>query len=714
MKKLLPRRLTTAGLLPLLYLTLQFAPGLCTTLHARAQTQSTLAESLPESDFLLVIDYKRLSDEAIPRVLADQRELREGLARGLDDVAAITGIDLRAVGRVVIAVRAPVAAAGKGQVGRTTVSLVRGVDQEKWLAFARQKGGGLLKETRHGSKAVYLLRLTAEEKKKVEEVTLSSVGEEGLAFAALDADTLVYGTAESVGAALDARDGKGTKIRPELAATAARSPDAFIVSGGLVPPSLTAELLPGGKEAGNEASKILSNLKQFSVAVELAPAGFDLTAACDAGSAEQAKSLGDLLTAFKTLAAFSQPKARRDRIIVEQFRSAVVSVDGREVRVKSSLPDANAKALLTWGLSDTYVGSAAEHRKKGELEAALADYDKALALDPENVGAYINRGLVHSDRGELDAADADETKALALDPDNATAYNNRGFARSKKGDYEAAIADLEKAIALDPKLAYSYNNRAHALAALGRYEEALADYDRSLALDAKNAVAYNNRGNTLYELGQHARAVADYDKALALDPKLVESYNGRGNARTALGEYDAAVEDHDRALALDPKSPGAYSGRGLARFYKNELDTAIADFDKAIALSHAPPAYYYSNRGFARAGKGDNAGALADFDKAVALNPKLAFGYQGRGVLRYEQGDYAAAIADFDRAIAADPEYAESYGYRGLALLAQRKDAAAARDLKRCLELDESLKDFFEEKVKEVFESRRRPRRRAY
>lgn len=699
MKKLLPRRLTTAGLLTLLHLLAQVTPAHCATRPARArgnqaaaQTQIALADSLPESDFLLVIDYKRLFNEAFPRILADQRELREGLVKEFDEVMALTGLDLRAAGRVVTGVRSVEVPGSKEQARHTAVSLVRGVDHEKWLAFVRQKGPGAFKESRHGSKPLLILKLTAEQRRKIEAVTLLSLGDEGLAFAALDADTLAYGTPDSVRAAVEARAGSGAKISSELAAAATRNPDALLGVVGLVPPSLTADYLPGGKQEGNEFVKMLSNVKRCSLAVEMAPAAFTVTVACGTGSPEQAKALGDIVTAFKTLTVFSKAKSPQDRIGVEFLKTLAVSTAGDEVSVKSVLPDSAAKAIVLGSVSVTYVASGNEHQNKGELAAALADYDRALVIDPQNVNAYINRGLLRSEKGELEAAEADQTKAIALDPDNATAYSNRGFVKSNKGAYEAAIVDLEKAIALDPRHAYAYNNRGQTLAALGRHEEALADYDKSIALDSENAISFYNRGQSRYELGDHARAIADFDKALALNPRMADAYNNRGFARSALGEYEAAIADHGKALVIDPKSAEAYSGRGNARFQLDEYDAAIADYDKAIALDPAPPAYSYSNRGFARAAKGDIAGAIVDFEKSVAVNPELSEGYRGRGFARFELGEYAAAVADFDKAIAVEPEYAEAYGFRGLALLAQRKDAAAARDLKKCFELDGSLR----------------------
>ncbi len=64
--------------------------------------------------------------------------------------------------------------------------------------------------------------------------------------------------------------------------------------------------------------------------------------------------------------------------------------------------------------------------------------------------AYTNRGNAYDDKGEVDRAIADYTKAIALNPKYALAYNNRGIAYDEKGDKEQAIADYRKALEINP------------------------------------------------------------------------------------------------------------------------------------------------------------------------------------------------------------------------------------------------------------------------
>jgi hypothetical protein len=147
---------------------------------------------------------------------------------------------------------------------------------------------------------------------------------------------------------------------------------------------------------------------------------------------------------------------------------------------------------------------------------------------------YGKRGIAYHRKGEHDLAIADFARAIRLDPKNAVNYNNRGFAYSRKGEYERAIADLDQAVRLDPKLADAYDNRGEAYNGKGEYDLAIADFDQAIRLDPKLASAYNNRGNAYNHKGEYDRAIVDYDQALRLKPDLADGHQNRERAQVAL------------------------------------------------------------------------------------------------------------------------------------------------------------------------------------
>jgi tetratricopeptide (TPR) repeat protein len=68
---------------------------------------------------------------------------------------------------------------------------------------------------------------------------------------------------------------------------------------------------------------------------------------------------------------------------------------------------------------------------------------------------YGFRGFAYENKGEWDRAIADYTKAIALEPKGASAYFSRGLAYETKGDKEKAIADLRKALEIRPSFQYA-------------------------------------------------------------------------------------------------------------------------------------------------------------------------------------------------------------------------------------------------------------------
>jgi tetratricopeptide (TPR) repeat protein len=120
----------------------------------------------------------------------------------------------------------------------------------------------------------------------------------------------------------------------------------------------------------------------------------------------------------------------------------------------------------------------------------------------------------------VDEAIAEYKKAIELDPKNAPAHNNLGNALRQKGRLDEAIAEYHKAIRLDPKFALAHDNVGIALTDKGRVDDAIAEFQKAIELDPKLATAHINFGNALRQKGRLDDAIAQWQKAIQLDPKL--------------------------------------------------------------------------------------------------------------------------------------------------------------------------------------------------
>ena len=86
----------------------------------------------------------------------------------------------------------------------------------------------------------------------------------------------------------------------------------------------------------------------------------------------------------------------------------------------------------------------------GKTDLALADFGRAIALNPSLFIAYNNRGQIYFDRGQMEKALADYNRAVQLKPDYPSPYFNRSLVWEKMGDAEKALKDAYRFKSLVP------------------------------------------------------------------------------------------------------------------------------------------------------------------------------------------------------------------------------------------------------------------------
>jgi tetratricopeptide (TPR) repeat protein len=129
------------------------------------------------------------------------------------------------------------------------------------------------------------------------------------------------------------------------------------------------------------------------------------------------------------------------------------------------------------------VNRGIEKAKNGDLNGAIADFDRAAELNPKDDAPYYNRAQAKKLKNDTAGALADYTRAIELGSTNPAAYNNRGNARAENNDQDGAIADYTRAIGLKPDYARAYYNRAFAKKEKGDTAGAEADFKRAYKLD---------------------------------------------------------------------------------------------------------------------------------------------------------------------------------------------------------------------------------------
>jgi tetratricopeptide (TPR) repeat protein len=171
-------------------------------------------------------------------------------------------------------------------------------------------------------------------------------------------------------------------------------------------------------------------------------------------------------------------------MLMGYYLDEIETINGKRVEVYN--PDVNAQEekrdnkFASQEASDQGVA----YLDRQRYDEAIAEFNKAIEIDPSFADAYYNRGIANSKKGNLDQAISDYTKAIQINPKDSDFYYNRGLAYHKKNDFDQAISDYTKTIQISPDAA-AYYNRALDYSLKKEYDYAWDDVHKAEALGYK-------------------------------------------------------------------------------------------------------------------------------------------------------------------------------------------------------------------------------------
>ena len=135
---------------------------------------------------------------------------------------------------------------------------------------------------------------------------------------------------------------------------------------------------------------------------------------------------------------------------------------------------------------------------------------------PPSAQHHINLGVVYYEQGRVDEAIAEYRKALKINPNFDGAHNNLGSAYFKKGLTSEAIREYEKAVRINPYYVDGRYNLGVAYSQLGRVDQAIIEYKKALKINPYFAQAHNNLASAYYKNGEYNKAAEQVEKAIKL------------------------------------------------------------------------------------------------------------------------------------------------------------------------------------------------------
>lgn len=297
--------------------------------------------------------------------------------------------------------------------------------------------------------------------------------------------------------------------------------------------------------------------------------------------------------------------------------------------------------------------------RDGRYEMAGEPAGKAILIETANPSYHYTLGNALRAQGKLAEAVAQYERALILNPDYVEAHNNLGVILNSQGRRADAIAHFERALALRPGYADAHGNLGSALVEQGRIADGTAHFERALVLDPGHLNAHNSLGLALAAQGRIAEAIPRFERVLALDPAHASAHHSLGVALMTQGRPADALAHYERALELNPNHADLHNNLGVALMAQGRSAEAAAHYERAVALS---PGYAdaRSNLGTALAAQGRTSEAATHLERALVLNPGHADAHNSLGNIFKDDGRFDEALAQYGRAIAIRPDYGEA------------------------------------------------------
>src|SRR5437764_8592661 len=258
-------------------------------------------------------------------------------------------------------------------------------------------------------------------------------------------------------------------------------------------------------------------------------------------------------------------------------------------RIEWTLNDANAeascRAALALAPDDVRaLNLLGEILSATDPAAAEAAWKRAVGVDPHDPEAAFHLGNRHRERGENEAAIEHYERALSRAPRHSGVLNNLGLALEAVGQTERAEASYREVLAREPQHADALANLANLLKTRKRYREAVLAYEKAIQVRRDFPVRFwVSRGVALGELGALADAEASFREAARLDPDQAATQIDLGSLCIVQGKFDEAEAPLARALELDPGNPYAATMRVYGRLQRCAWDDIDASFAQLAA-----------------------------------------------------------------------------------------------------------------------------------
>ncbi len=232
------------------------------------------------------------------------------------------------------------------------------------------------------------------------------------------------------------------------------------------------------------------------------------------------------------------------------------------------------------------LSRAVELYSSGDLEAALRELERAIAINPRFTRAYIESGDIYMELADYERAERQYAAAVRNEPRNYLAQyrhanvlhklgaleeSKRAYLRAlsirpsafdanlglsivhlESGAAEQAIPYAQRAVRADPPSGRARMHLGNVYAAMDQHEDAIVEYQQAAdMMEAPGTGLLLNLADSLNQLERYAEMVAALEQLVLIEPDTV-AYERLGSGYFRLRRYDDALQAFNSSVNLDP------------------------------------------------------------------------------------------------------------------------------------------------------------------
>jgi Flp pilus assembly protein TadD len=203
-----------------------------------------------------------------------------------------------------------------------------------------------------------------------------------------------------------------------------------------------------------------------------------------------------------------------------------------------------------------------------------------LAFLPEAIYATMGNDLLI--RGENEAAIEKFQKALEVKPDDPDSYCNLGFALLKTRRFDESIANFKHALTLDPNHAKANQNLRLVYNIIQKINIEITELENKLSSSPDDISLLNQLGRKYQQKGKTETALSYFSRVLKIDDADIDALNSIAGIYAQKKEYEKAISIFQKITALAPEKSEIYYNLACIYSIQNEIDKSISSLKTAI------------------------------------------------------------------------------------------------------------------------------------